>query len=101
MKLVIVTAVREFRKELVKLFKLANIENFSEAEIDGHKTDVLNSLSENWFATAKPNNESLLFFSFTEEKHIDSLFNLIKTFNSNLETHNPVRAVVIPIEKSI
>jgi hypothetical protein len=42
-----------------------------------------------------------MFFSFTEDKNIDTLFDLIKEFNQNLETNNPIKAVVVPIEKSI
>jgi hypothetical protein len=43
----------------------------------------------------------LLFFSFTEEGNIDLLFKLIAEFNTQLETNNPVKAVVVPIEKYI
>lgn len=37
MKLVIVTAVEQFEMVILKLFKKPDIENFSSAEIDGHK----------------------------------------------------------------
>jgi hypothetical protein len=37
MKLVIVTAVEEFEKYVLKLFKKANIESFSSSEIDDFK----------------------------------------------------------------
>ena len=37
MKLVIVTAVKEFQKDVLKLFNNANIENFSSSDIDGYK----------------------------------------------------------------
>ena len=37
MKLVIVTAVEEFQKDVLKLFKNANIENFSSSDIDRYK----------------------------------------------------------------
>ena len=42
-----------------------------------------------------------MFFSFTEDEHIDALFDLIKEFNTNLETNNPIKAIVVPIEKFI
>ena len=58
-------------------------------------------MASNWFPVEKGGNESSMFFSFTEEENIDALFNLIKDFNANLETNNPLKAVVIPIEKSI
>jgi len=101
MKLVIVTAVEEFHNDILKLFKKAKIENFSESEIDGYKSSNGYLVSPNWFGGTKGGNESNMFFSFTEETQIDALFELIKEFNMHLETNNPIRAVVLPIEKSI
>lgn len=101
MKLVIVTAVEEFQKDVLKLFKNANIENFSSSEIDGYKNGSSILMASNWFSGEKSGNESSMFFSFTEEEHIDVLFYLIKEFNENLETNNPIKAVVVPIEKFI
>ena len=101
MKLLIVTVVEEFEKDILKLFKKANIESFSESHIDGYKnpTSVIRTAS--WFPSEKSGVESSLFFSFTEEESIDTLFKLISTFNKNLETNNPIKAVVVPIEKFI
>lgn len=101
MKLVIVTAVEEFHNEIIKLFKNANIENFSESSIDGYKNIASILVASNWFSGEKSSNKSNMFFSFTEEENIDNLFNLIEVFNSNIETSNPIKAIVLPIEKCI
>jgi len=101
MKLVIVTAVEEFHNDILKLFKKANIENFSESTIDGYKSSNGYLVTPNWFGSKKEGNESTMFFSFTDKELIDSLFELIKEFNKNLEINNPIKAVVLPIEKSI
>lgn len=101
MKLVIVTAVEEFQKDVLKLFKKANIESFSSSDIDGYKNRNSIVMASNWFSSGKGGNESSLFFSFTEDENIDALFSLIKEFNKNLETNNPLKAVVVPIEKHI
>ena len=101
MKLVIVTAVDEFQSAILKLFKKANIENFSSSDIDGYKNGSSVLMASNWFSGEKGSNESSLFFSFTDDEHIDLLFKLIKEFNNNLETNNPLKAVVVPIEKFI
>ena len=101
MKLVIVTAVEEFQKDVLKLFKKSNIKNFSSSDIDGYKNGSSVLMTSSWFSGQKSENESSLFFSFTEDEHISALFSLIKEFNTNLETNNPIRAVVVPIEKSI
>ena len=101
MKLVIVTAVEEFQKDVLKLFKNAKIESFSSSDIDGYKNAASLLMTSSWFPSVKGGNESSLFFSFTEDEKIDSLFNLIKEFNNNLETNNPIKAIVVPIEKYI
>ncbi|WP_405572421.1 hypothetical protein [Winogradskyella sp. Asnod2-B02-A] len=101
MKLVIVTAVEQYQKEVLKLFKKADIENFSSSEIDGHKNGSSLLMASNWFPAEKGGNESSMFFSFTDEERIDALFEVIKEFNENLETNNPIKAIVVPIERFI
>ncbi|TLP71985.1 hypothetical protein [Maribacter sp. ACAM166] len=101
MKLLIVTVVEEFEKEILRLFKKADIENFSGSDIDGYKNHTSMVRTASWFPSEKGRLESSLFFSFTEDKNIDMLFKLIKEFNQNLETNNPIKAVVVPIERSI
>lgn len=101
MKLVIVTAVEQFQKDVLKLFKEANIESFSGSEIDGYKNASSFLMNSSWFPSEKSGAESSMFFSFTEDEKINSLFNLIEVFNKNLETNNPIKAAVVPIEKFI
>ncbi len=101
MKLLIVTVVEEFEKEILRLFKKANIESFSGSDIDGYKNQTSIVRTASWFPSEKSGVESSLFFSFTEDEKIDALFELIKVFNQNLETNNPIKAVVVPIEKFI
>ncbi|WP_456439847.1 hypothetical protein [Psychroserpens sp.] len=101
MKLVIVTAVEEFQKDVLNFFKKSNIENFSSSDIDGYKNASSILMASSWFLGENSGNESLLFFSFTENEKIDDLFNLIEEFNTNLETNNPIKAIVVPIEKFI
>ncbi len=101
MKLLLVTVVEQFEKQVVDLFKNANIENFSGSDIDGYKTPVSLLMKSSWFPNVKGGVESSLFFSFTEDDKIDVLFELIKEFNTKLETNNPIKAVVVPIERSV
>ncbi len=101
MKLVIVTVVDEYRKDVVNLFKQAEIENFSEFDIEGFKTKVSGQISSNWFASERSGDDSEMFFSFAREERIDILFKLIEDYNSRLNSNTPVRAIVVPIEKFI
>ncbi|MFX0557878.1 hypothetical protein ACOCEA_13850 [Maribacter sp. CXY002] len=101
MKLLIVTVVEQFEKDIIRLFKMAKIESYSGSDIDGYKNPTSILKTSSWFPSEKGGVESSLFFSFTEEENIDLLFGLIKDFNSKLETNNPIKAVVVPIEKQI
>ena len=101
MKLVLVTAVDEFQKDVLKIFKKSNIENFSSSDIDGYKKTPSLLMASNWFSSEKLGNESIMFFSFTNKEKIDNLFNLIEEFNNNLETNNSLKAIVVPIERFI
>tara|TARA_R100001369_G_scaffold62875_1_gene89831 strand:- start:1030 stop:1335 length:306 start_codon:yes stop_codon:yes gene_type:complete len=101
MKLLIVTSVAEFQKEILSIFKKANIEAFSRTEIDGYKNTNSVIATVSWFPGEKGGNESLMFFSFTENEKIELLFQLVSEFNENLETNNPIRVAVVNIENYI
>ena len=101
MKLVIVTVVDEYKKDVIKLFKNAEIESFSESDIAGFKTAVSGQMISNWFAGEHSGTDSEMYFSFAEESKVNQLFNLIENYNKNLKSNNPVRAIVVPIEKYI
>jgi len=101
MKLVMVTAVEEYHNDIMKIFKEADIQNFSESGIDGYKNVPAVLTGSNWFAANKGATDSILLFSFNTEEKINKLFDLIKEYNSTLETNNPVRAIMLPIERHI
>jgi hypothetical protein len=101
MKLLIVTVVEQFEADIVKLFKKAKIENFSESQIEGFKNPASVIMTSSWFPGEKAGVKSSMFFSFTEEEKIESLFSLVEAFNTNLESNNPIKVVVVPIEKYI
>ncbi|PID70940.1 MAG: hypothetical protein CR985_02320 [Flavobacteriales bacterium] len=101
MKLVILTVVDEFEKQIIELLKEAGIENYSESQIDGYKNSTSVLESSNWFSGEIGGVKSRMFFSFNTSDKIDKLCERVEEFNQNLETNNPVRLVVVPIEKFI
>lgn len=101
MKLIIVTAIASHQQEVLKLFKASGIEAFSSSEIDGYKNGSSLIAAHSWFPSQPGGNESLLFFSFTEEEKVSLLIEKIKTFNTEKANYNPIRAAVIAIEKFI
>ena len=102
MKLLIVTVVDQFEKEVLQLFKRSNIESFSSSDIEGYKNGASSfMMNASWFPSQKSGADSSMFFSFTEDEKIDLFFDLVEKFNENVETNNPIHAVVVPIERSI
>src|SRR5690554_6777934 len=101
MKLLIVTAVGQYEKKVLQLFKKANIESFSGSDIEGYKDISSFILNASWFPSQKSGADSSMFFSFTDEEKIDVFFSLVIQFNEKLETNNPIHAVVVPIERSV
>ncbi|WP_144961775.1 hypothetical protein [Gillisia sp. Hel_I_86] len=101
MKLLIITALAEFQKDVLRILKDAEIEAFSSSEIDGHKNAGSFIAAQSWFPGERVGNESMLFFSFTKEELIAPVFELIKEYNKNLPTNNPVRVAVVGIEQFI
>ncbi len=101
MKLLIVTVVDQFQKEILQLFKKANIESYSGSDIEGYKNASSFMMNSSWFPSEKGGADSSMFFSFTEEEQIDAFFTLALQFNENMEPTNPIPAVVVPIERSL
>ncbi|MFC2109067.1 hypothetical protein ACFLSU_00715 [Bacteroidota bacterium] len=101
MKLVMVTFIEEYQQDVLSLLKKAEIDNFSESDIDGFKKSSNKFIASNWFSGESVTVNSLLIFSFTEEKNADALFVEIKKFNENLKTASPIKAAILPIEKFI
>lgn len=101
MKLLIVTVVSQYEKKVLQLFKEANIDNFSGSDIEGFKNASSFMMNSSWFPSERSGADSSMFFSFTENEKIDLFFSLVAQFNKNLETNNPIHAIVVPIERRI
>lgn len=100
MKLFIVTCIKENQEVVYKLFKKANIAAFSTTDIVGFKDiDNSNPLAE-WFASGDEQFDSLMIFSFTSNENASICMDLIKTYNDTNKTNFPVRAFIVPVDKS-
>jgi len=99
MKLLIITAVKSYEKEAVKLFKQAGILAFSNTDINGFKALDQEDLIDNWFSSSVQNVKSVLFFTFSEEDKIDLLLKELEILNTRIESANPLKAIVLNIEK--
>jgi len=101
MKLFIITCLKEYQDDVSKIFKQANINVFSAGDIIGHRDGQTENLLEAWFASGDEQFDSLMIFSFTSDENAELGMNLIKDHNEKIDQNFPVRAFIVPVEKSI
>lgn len=100
MKLLIVTSLREYQKTVSKIFEQAHIMVFSATETVGFKEKGSTSLMESWTASSSDQFDSIFLFSFTEDKKANYAMELINEYNTSEECKFPIRAFIVPVEKS-
>lgn len=100
MKIFIVTCLREYQDDVIRIFKTANINVFSATDVVGFKDNQSPNLLEEWFATGDEKFDSIMLFSFTASENAAAGIELIKDYNVNTQTNFPVRAFIVPVEKS-
>ena len=100
MKLVIITAIKAFEKEIIQHLKKAKVETFSYKEVIGYKDNTEVAIESNWFSSEMNKTESLLFYAFVKKENVDVLFAHINEFNAKQKTHSHIHIAVLKIEKS-
>ena len=101
MKLFIVTCLKEYQDEVVKIFKAAAINAFSATDIIGFNDNHTPNLLEEWFASGDEKFDSSMLFSFTTSENAGQAMELIKKLNEVKADSFPVRAFIVPVERSI
>jgi len=100
MKLLVVTSLKEYQKKVAHILDQAGIEVFSVSETIGFKDHQTSNMLDNWFSSGSEQFDSIFLFSFTEELKADYVLELIKKYNVENNTGFPVRAFIIPVDKS-
>ncbi|WP_396193899.1 hypothetical protein [Flavobacterium sp.] len=100
MKLLIITAITEFEKDIKSMLKKANVKAFSYRNVTGYRDVSEEFIESNWFASEMNETESLLFYAFVKKENVDLLFQLVADFNAKQETKVQVNVAVLNIEKS-
>lgn len=100
MKLLIITAISAFEKDIKKMLKHAEVKTFSYKEVKGYKDISEEAIESNWFAAEVNETESILFYAFIKKENVDPLFDLVASFNGKQETLSHIHIAVLNIEKS-
>ena len=100
MKLLIITSISEFEKEIKLMLVKANVKNFSYKEVIGYHNTSDEAIGDNWFATEMNENESILFYAFVPSENVEMVFNSINEFNAKQETLSKIHVATVNIENS-
>jgi hypothetical protein len=100
MKLVLITSVNQFKKQIQKILKNCKIQNYSFQNVVGHKG--ISSVADrgNWFVGDRFESQSITFFAMVPASVVDNLFEEVESFNSNLESLSRVHLSILNIEKT-
>lgn len=101
MKLLVITSLKEYQETVARIVDQAKISVYSVSETIGFKDHQTPNLLDIWFSRREGEQfDSIFLFSFTEEAKADLALDLIKRYNSENQTGFPVRAFIMPVEKS-
>jgi len=100
MKLLLLTALKEFEKDIKQIFKKLGVKSFSYRDVNGFKDSSEEVMEDNWFASNMQENESVLFYAFVEKGNVETVFGKVADFNEkqNMESH--IHLAMLNIEKS-
>ena len=101
MKLLFVTALKEYTKQVGGIFKKADIHVYSATDTIGFKDGQVPDLIDSWFSVGEAKFDSVFLFSFTGEENAEKALQLIHEHNQEFPSGFPIRAFVLPVEKSI
>jgi hypothetical protein len=102
MKLLIITSLKEFKKDVSNMLEKAQIPIFSFSDIIGVKASYIPELSDDWFTSDNDREfRSVFFFSFTDNEKAENVLKQITVFNTLDRVEYPVRGFILPVEKAV
>ena len=100
MKLLTVTAVKEYSKDVATIFKKAGIHVFSVTDIVGFKEGVDENMMDSWFGRSDPRFDSVFLFSFTADEKATTALQLIREYNQQHPGDFPLRGFTLTVDNS-
>lgn len=100
MKLLIITAITAFDKDVKKMLKQASVKTFTYKAVKGFTDLSEEAIESNWFASEMNENESVLYYAFVKKENVDLFFDLVNEFNRKQQSLSNIHVAVLNIEKS-
>lgn len=101
MKLIVITCLKEYLRDVAKIFKQGNIDVFSTSDIIGHHNGASHNILEDWFVSAGEEVDSIMIFTFMSEENAAIGLKLIKEYNQTTKSDFPIRAFIMPVDQSV
>lgn len=101
MKLLLITTIKEFEKNVKDLLVLSGVNVFSYTAVKGYKAESKEAHADNWFASDFTESNSLMFMAFVADDRLDEVCGKVKNFNAKQEFQSKVHVVTLDVEKSI
>ncbi len=101
MKLLIITSIKAFKKEIKDILKDAEVKTYSYKDVIGFRDASKLGIQENWFANQMNEGEAIFFYAFVKKENVDIVFDKVTAFNEKQETSSTIHVAVLNIERSI
>lgn len=99
MKLLLITAIKEFESEVKSILVKSGSKSFTYNEVKGFKNEESSTRTSSWFASAYSKIDSLLFTVFVAEENTPLIIQKIEEFNAEQETLSKVHIALINLEQ--
>lgn len=99
MKLVLITAIAEFEKDVKKMLKEAKVKSYSYSNVKGFRDASEESVESNWFGSEMNETDSVVFYAFILQQNLETLFEEVNQFNKEQKTISKVHLAVFSVEK--
>lgn len=100
MKLLIITAIKEFEKNVKDVLNHSGVKSFSYHYVRGYKNESDGS-TENWFGASHTEIDSVMFAVFIEEKFVEEIYRKVEFFNGKQKSLSKIHVATVNLEKSI
>jgi nitrogen regulatory protein PII len=98
MKLLLVTCIEEYEKNVKKILRHSGVQSFSYQEVSGYSNGHGQRTS---FVSESIPTASLLFTVFIENQCIDELFESFEDFNNKQSVNTKIHVACLDVNRSI
>lgn len=101
MKLLLITSIKAFEKEIKTILKKAEVQTYSYRDVTGYRDTSDFLIKENWFANDMNEGEAVFFYAFVKKENVNLVFDMVTEFNKIQESMSTIHVAVVNIERTI